>query len=223
MAKLNYRLKIAKQQSTNLNQIKDGKIKTLNNLCRLWNYISVVTFWRQQNLFVKCFVPPKQQWQLFASKYLIWAGDRLFKVFEKKEFSFHSSLPEWKVTSQLLNICKFIQVWKTSPPKRLCEMYKTTNSLRLVYFQVKKTKHLMATRKRAMCFFCWLYQIQFPIVWRTIFCQEIVLTELWVVMSFYYSIKFCLSLSTQWQTMNHFHLVTYWDLYLSVEPENSLT
>lgn len=85
----------------------------------------------------------------------MWVGDRLFKVFERKEFSFHSSLPEWKVTSQLSNICKFIQVWekkKKSPPKRLCEMYETTNSLRLVYFQVKETKHLMATRKRAMCF-----------------------------------------------------------------------
>lgn len=88
MAKLNYRLQIAKQQSDNLCQIKDEKIRTLNNLCRVWNYISGVTVWRQQNLFVKCFVPPKQQWQLFASEYLIWVGDRLFKVFEKKGIFF---------------------------------------------------------------------------------------------------------------------------------------
>lgn len=116
-------------------------------------------------MFVNCFIPPKQQWQLFASKYLMWVGDRLFKIFERKEFSFHSSLPEWKVTSQLSNICKFIQVWKKkkSPPKRLCEMYKTTNSLRLVYFQVQKTKHLMATRKRAMCFCADYIKYSFPL------------------------------------------------------------
>lgn len=102
-------------------------------------------------------------------------------------------------------------------------MCKTTNSLRLVYFQVKKTKHLMATRKRAMCFCADYVKYSLPLSEEQFSVKKIVLTELWVVMSFYYSIKFRLSLSTQLQIVNHFYLVICWDLQLSVKPANSLT
>lgn len=70
----------------------------------------------------------------------------------------------------------------------------------------------MATRKRAMCFCADYIKYSLPLSEEQFSVKKIVLTELWVVMSIYYSIKFRLSLSTQLQIVNHFYLVIYWDL-----------
>lgn len=52
---------------------------------------------------------------------------------------------------------------KKTHPKTVCEMYKTSNSLKLVYFQAKKPKNLMITRKIAMCFCAGDIKYSFPL------------------------------------------------------------
>lgn len=69
--------------------------------------------------------------------------------------------------------------------KTIWEMCKTSNSSRLVHFQVKKPKHVMITRKRAMCF-CTGYINTVSHCLKNNSCQEIILTELWEVTEFYY-------------------------------------
>lgn len=75
-------------------------------------------------------------------------------------FSFFFTIVESYLTSLKIfeNLSRF-----EKKPQTVCEMYKTSNSLRLVYFQVKKPKHLMVTRKRAMCFHAGCIKYCFPL------------------------------------------------------------
>lgn len=86
----------------------------------------------------------------------MWVGDRLFKVSERKEFFFHSSLPEWKVTSQLSNICKFIQVWekkkKKAHPKDYVRCTKPQIPWGLFIFKLRK-QSIWWLPERGQCVF----------------------------------------------------------------------